>query len=88
MIVVGACVRLWRSNSASRVASLRSILPISSAVFLLLSVLHAAAGVAMMEPAATAMYDQIVASARARTDPRFYQDVAQVRVGRCRPERC
>ena len=89
MIVVGACVRLSRSSRASRVASLRFFSPLSSAVFFfLLFVLHAAVAVVVMEPAAIAIYDQIVASARARSDQRFYQDVAKVRVGRCRHEIC
>jgi hypothetical protein len=47
-------------------------------LLLLLFVLHAAAGVAVMDSAATAMYDQTVTSARPKTDHRFYQDVAQV----------
>ena len=50
------------------------------------SLTRAAARSAVMEPAATAIYDQIVASARARSDQRFYQDVAKVRAGRCRQE--
>ena len=86
MIVLGACVRLLRPSSASGVASTRSIVTINAAGFLLLFVLHAAGGVATMDPEASAMYDQIVASARARNDPSFYQGVAQVRVGRCRPK--
>ena len=59
---------------------------LSRLLFVLLFVLHAAAGVAAMEPTMIEIYDQIGANARARSDQRFYQDVAKVRVGRCPQE--